>query len=133
MRIDGAGAPPPIVPGSLGPAAAPAGAPGSAQQITSLVNQALIQEEQKGGGGGHGGGHRGAKNVALEAIDDIASRASLNIRHNEKSTLARMREIEKMQAELAAKNETIGEKESGEREQADDETPGDEADPEQRA
>jgi len=130
MRIDGAGALPPIVPGSLGPVAAPAGVPGSAQQITSLVNQALIQEEQKGGGG-HGGGQGGAKKVALDAIDDIASRASLNIRHNEKSMLARMREIEKMQAELAAKNETIGEKESGEREQADDETADDEADPEQ--
>jgi hypothetical protein len=120
MRIDGVGGSP-ILPGSLGPAA-PAAAPNSAQQITSLVNQALIQEEQKGGGGGgHGGGH-GAKKVALDAIDDIAARSTLIIQQN-KTMLARTREIEKMQAELAAENEKIGEKDAGEREPSGDDEP----------
>ena len=120
MRIDGVGGSP-ILPGSLGPAA-PAAAPNSAQQITSLVNQALIQEEQKGGGGGgHGGGH-GSKKVALDAIDDIAARSTLNIQQN-KTMLARMREIEKMQAELAAENENVGEKDADERERSDDDEP----------
>jgi hypothetical protein len=41
------------------------------------------------------------KKVALDAIDDIAARASVNIEQRKKTVLDRMAEIEKMKAELA--------------------------------
>jgi hypothetical protein len=120
MRIDGVGSPPPLVPGASGPGA-PASA-ANAPSLTSLVNQQLLQQEQQGGGGGggHGGGH-GVKKLALDAIDDIASRASLNIKRNERSVRARMQEIEELTDELAAEEDAqVGERQpNGERESAD--------------
>jgi hypothetical protein len=112
MRIDGVGGHPPLVPGAGSPPAA--ASPASATSLTSLVNQQLLQQEQKGGGGGgHGGGH-GVKKPGLEAIDDIASRASLNIKRNERTVRARMREIEDLKDELAAEDREVGERGSGE-------------------
>jgi hypothetical protein len=109
MRIDGVGAHLPLVPGSGSPAAASPAT--SATSLTALVNQTLLQQEQKGGGGGggHGGGH-GAKKPGLEAIDDIASRASLNIKRNERTVRARMQEIEDLADELAAEDQAVGER-----------------------
>jgi hypothetical protein len=124
MRIDGVGGHLPLVPGAGSPPAA--ASPASATSLTSLVTQQLLQQEQKGGGGGgHGGGH-GVKKPGLEAIDDIASRASLNIKRNERTVRARMQEIEDLTDELAAEDQEVGERGSGEdspgerRESADD-------------
>jgi hypothetical protein len=119
MRIDGVGSPAPLVPGASGPVA-PASA-ANAPSLTSLVNQTLVQQEQQkgGGGGGHGGGH-GVKKAALDAIDDIASRASLNIKRNDRSVRARMQEIEELKDELAAEDAQVGERQpNGERESDD--------------
>jgi hypothetical protein len=109
MRIDGTGSPPPILPAASAPPPAPANAQTS---ITSLVNEALLQQQQGGGGGHHGGGH-GVKKAGYEAIDDIAARASLNVKRAEKSVLERQREIERMRAEQAAKDAAVGEREDG--------------------
>jgi hypothetical protein len=128
MRIDGVGSPPPIVPGTSGPVA-PASA-ASAPSLTSLVNALLLQQEQKGGGGGgHGGGH-GVKKAALDAIDDIASRAALNIKQNERSVRARMQEIEQLKDELAAEDAQVGERQPNGERDADDGDASDERDDE---
>jgi len=128
MRIDGVGGHLPLVPGA-GASAAPAASPASATSLTALVNQQLLQQEQKGGGGGggHGGGH-GVKKPGLDAIDDIASRASLNIKRNERTVRARMQEIEDLNDELAAEDQAVGERGSDddspdERRDADDDDP----------
>jgi hypothetical protein len=106
VRIDGLGAPNvPYVPAAI----APAGASQSYNATANAAAQALQIEEQKGGGGGHGGGH-GVKKMALDTIDDIAARASLNIEQRKKTMLDRMRDIEKMKAEMAADDEHVGEK-----------------------
>jgi len=113
VRIDGFSSP--NIP--IAPAAQPAVAPAQTftSQQTSAQQAALLAlqlEEQKGGGGGgggHGGGH-GAKKVALETIDDIAARASLNIESRKKTMLDRMNDIERMKAELAAQDALVGEK-----------------------
>ena len=109
MRIDGLGAPNvPYVPAAI----APAGPSQSFNATANAAAQALQIEEQKGGGGGHGGGH-GVKKMALETIDDIAARASLNIEQRKKTMLDRMRDIEKMKAEMAADDDEVGDKEPG--------------------
>ncbi len=112
MRIDGVGNQPPIPPGSIG--GGRAAAAGNSTSIASLVNQTLIQQEQKGGGGGHGGGHGVKKANGLEAIDDIASRASLNIEGRDRTVLDRMREIAKLQEAAEAASQQVGEKKDGE-------------------
>jgi hypothetical protein len=107
VRIDGLGTPNlPIAPATA------AGRAASAPPINTALAaaaQALQQEEQKGGGGG-GGGHGHAKKAALDSIDQIAARASLNIEERKRTMLERMREIEKLKAELAAEAEKVGEK-----------------------
>jgi len=69
----------------------------------------IAEKKGGGGGGGGGGGHHGAKN-ALASIDDIAARNSLNIEARKKTPLERQAEIDKMQAELAAQEAQVGEK-----------------------
>jgi len=123
MRIDGLGPQLPIQP--LNPPPPPAPAAGqSATSVTSLVNQAILQQEQTGGGGGgggHGHGGGGGKKGAMEAIDDIAARATLNVEQRERSVLDRMREIERLKAQMAAQNEQVGEKSGdGEKGKSDD-------------
>jgi hypothetical protein len=116
VRIDGLGTPNLPLSPLTGAPAANQGVNAAGTTAAQAIQQAIQQEEQKGGGGGrHGGGH-GAKNVALDAIDDIAARASLNI-ERQKTMMDRMREIEKMKAEMAAEDEVVGEKQSGEREE----------------
>lgn len=113
MRIDGLGAP--NVP--FAAPIAPAANTPSFNATANAAAQALQIEEQKGGGGGHGGGH--AKKAALDPIDDIAARASLNIEQRKKTMLDRMRDIERLKAELAADDEHVGERDPD----ADDEQP----------
>ncbi len=52
------------------------------------------------------------RKAGLEAIDDIAARAALNVERG-KSVPARRREIEQMQAEMVAEDEAVGEKDAG--------------------
>ena len=126
MRIDGMGPPAPLPPGASGPAAQPASAAGPS--LPSLVAQSLLQQEQKGGGGGgHAGGH-GAKKIALDAIDDIASRASLNIRRTARKGGLTYDEIEALKEELAAENGRVGEREPDDR-QPDDRQPDEREEP----
>ncbi len=114
MHIDGLGAvsityvPTPVAP--------PAGSASFTAAQTAAA-QALEEEEKKGGGGG--GGHSSARKAALESIDDIAARASLNIEHRRRTTLDRMRDIELLKAELAGEDEHVGEKEPDERERGE--------------
>jgi hypothetical protein len=141
VRIDGAGTP--NVPSA--PAAAPRpAAPDSgfaANVQTTNANAASVsaaalalqqQELQKGGGGGgHGGGH--AKK-ALESIDDIAARNSLNIEQRKKTMLDRQAEIERLKAELAGADDDLDEND-GERGDGpgEDGPPDDDAAPDGRA
>jgi hypothetical protein len=127
VRIDGFTSP--NIP--IAPPAQPAVAPAqtfTAQQ-TSAQQAALLAlqlEEQKGGGGGGGGGHgggHGAKKVALETIDDIAARASLNIESRKKTMLDRMNDIDRMKAELAAQDALVGEKDPDAEQQQQDGQP----------
>jgi hypothetical protein len=119
---------PPIVPGLTPAATPPAAASGAQPSVTSLVNLALQQQEQAGGhgGGGHGGGH--AKKAGYEAIDDIAARASLNLKRSERSILERQREIDKLREEMAAEDGAVHEREQSEQQHADDDTPEGETD-----
>ena len=116
MRIDGTGSP--ILP-AVTPAITPAQT-ANTQAFNTSANAAALalqEEEQKlhggGGGGGGGGHHGGAKKAALESIDDIAARASLNIEQRKKTMLDRQRDIERMQAEMAADDQQVGEKDGG--------------------
>ena len=110
MRIDGLGTPNlPLAPAPAAPAAANA-QPFSTSPSAAAAAQALQLEEEKSGGGG--GGH-GGKKSALNTIDEIAAQASLNIEERKKTMLDRMREIEKMKAEMAAADQQVGEKQPG--------------------
>ena len=113
MRIDGFGTPNlPLAPASIA-TPAPSGQTTAAQAI----QQALLEEEHKGGGGGGsgGGGHGHTKKVALDSIDEIAARASLNIEARKKTMLDRLRDIEKLKEEMALADQAVGEKQPGER------------------
>jgi hypothetical protein len=122
VRIDGLGTPNlPIAPASGSGAIANAQPQTTAAQA---IQQALQQEEQKGGGGGGHGGH-GVKKGALDSIDEIAARASLNIEDRKKSMLDRMRDIEKLKEEMALADQEVGEKEPGERDGSEDPEPED--------
>lgn len=113
MRIDGLGTP--NVPLAPAPAAVQ---PAGGQSAAALaIQQALLQEEQKGGGGGGGGHGHGAKKGALDTIDDIAARNSLNIEDRKKTMLDRMRDIEHMKEEMALADQQVGEKQPGERDE----------------
>jgi hypothetical protein len=109
VRIDGLGTP--NLP--LAPAPVAATVPSGQTTAAQAIQQALQEEEQKGGGGGGGHGH--AKKVALDSIDDIAARASLNIEARKKSMLDRLRDIEKLKEEMALADQAVGEKQPGER------------------
>jgi hypothetical protein len=123
VRIDGLGTPNlPLAPAPAAPAAANAQPFGTSASAAAAAQALQLQEEKSGGGGG---GH-GAKKSALNTIDEIAARASLNIEARKKTMLDRMREIEKMKAEMAAKDERVGEKEPG----PDDRPDGGDSEPE---
>lgn len=109
MRIDGVGSQPLPVP--IVPASDPAAAGATNASVTSLVNQALIEQQQRGGGGGGHGAH-GAPKKALDAIDDIAARAAIKL-ERERSPLQRQREIDKLTAEFEAAAERVDEKPKG--------------------
>jgi hypothetical protein len=119
VRIDGFGSP--ILP-AVTPAITPAQT-ANTQAFNTTANAAALalQEEElklHGGGGGGGGGHHGgAKKAALESIDDIAARASLNIEQRKKTMLDRQRDIEQMKAEMTADDQQVGEKDGGSEDQ----------------
>jgi hypothetical protein len=130
VRIEGPGSSP-ILP-AVTPAITPAQS-ANTQAFNASANAAALalQEEElklHGGGGGGGGGHHGgAKKAALESIDDIAARASLNIEQRKKTMLDRQRDIERMKAEMAAGDQQVGEKDGGSEDQR--EKPNDEDQP----
>ena len=116
MRIDRTTSSP-LAPAAAAPAA-PAAAPqsGTQQSFNSSANAAALAlqlEEEKAGGGGGGGGKHHATKTAISSIDDIAARNSLNIEVRKKSMLERQEEIERLKAEMEAKNQQVGEKEPG--------------------
>jgi uncharacterized protein YaiL (DUF2058 family) len=129
VRIDGLGLP--IIP-AITPANTPAQTANTQAFNASANAAALALQEQElllhgGGGGGGGGHHGGVKKAALESIDDIAARASLNIERRKKTMLDRQRDIERMQAEMAADGQQVGEKDGGSEDQR--EKPADEEQP----
>jgi hypothetical protein len=123
VRIDGLGLP--IIP-AITTANTPAQTANTQAFNASANAAALALQEQELllHGGGH---HGGVKKAALESIDDIAARASLNIEQRKKTMLDRQRDIERMQAEMAADGQQVGEKDGGSEDQR--EKPADEEQP----
>ena len=111
MQIDGLGSP-----GLPRAISAGSGAAAQTPSDKAALLLAIQQEEQKGGGGGGGHAAHGIKKTALDTIDQIAARASLNIESRKKTVADRMKEIEQLKAEMAESDDAGDEN-------ADDEDP----------
>lgn len=100
--------------GALGAGRADASSATRTQSQSQINAAALQQIEHKGAGGGGGShGHGAVKKSGLDAIEDLARRASLKIESRAKSVADRMSEIERLKQKQEANRRKIGERNGG--------------------